>query len=152
PRAGYTPSIWAGGPAAGRAESLAGLEWIADLFLTVASPVQQALPALLGERSEFRTRALERIATNRARLAEAVSRRPELGACDAEGGWVAVLRMPERRTGEQWALDLLDRGVAAHPGHFYDIEKEAFLVVSLIVEPALFATGMNRLEALLAAS
>ena len=112
--------IWAGGPAAERERALAGLEWIADLFLSVAGPVQLALPALLDQRRTFTSRTLDRVARNRARLSELVKRCPALSALRADGGWVACLRLPSRCTEEVWALALLERGLIVHPGHFYD--------------------------------
>jgi len=142
--------IWVGGPAAARDRALVGLEWIADLFLNVASPVQLALPALLESRHDFQRRTLDRIASNRARLTGAIARRPELGALAAEGGWVACLRLPAARTEEEWARALLDRGVIVHPGHFYDFAFGPIVVVSLIPTSEAFDRGIERLEELLA--
>ena len=65
------------------------------------------------------------------------------------GGWAAILRVPARRTGEEWALALLEREVVVHPGHFYEIEGESYLVSSLIPEPELFARALKRLADLL---
>jgi aspartate/methionine/tyrosine aminotransferase len=138
--------IWTGGSPAFRDEALEGLEWISDLFLTVASPVQDALAALLEGRHEFQRRALERIAINRARLARAVGRVPSLGAPAGEGGWVAVLGLPPSRDEEAWALDALERGVVVHPGHFYDFPRDGFAVISLIVEPERFDAALTRIE------
>lgn len=138
------------GPEPARAEALRGLEWIADLFLSVATPVQAALPHLLAGRHAWQARVRERLAANLARLREAVARRPELDLLAGAGGWVAVLRVPRRRSEEEWALELLRRGVIVHPGHFYDFEGEAFLVVSLIVPVDDFSEGLTRIEALAA--
>lgn len=138
------------GPQGARAEARRGLEWISDLFLTVATPVQLALPRLLTERHAFQGRMRERLAVNRVRLRAGIARRTELDLIAAEGGWVAVLRVPERRSEENWALELLRRGVAVHPGHFYDLEGGCFLVLSLIVEPEVFDRGMDGIEALAA--
>jgi hypothetical protein len=138
--------IVAGGPEAARSEALRGLEWIADLFLSVSTPVQVALPELLAAGAAFRRRALERIATNLARLDALVARRPELGVLTAQGGWAAVLRVPRQRGEEEWALGLLGRGVVVHPGHFYDFATEGYLVLSLIPEPDLFAAGLALVE------
>jgi len=136
------------GPEAARAEALRGLEWIADLFLSVGTPVQVALPGLLAGRHVWQSRVRDRIAANLARLREAVARRPRLDLKAGSGGWVAVLRVPPHRAEEDWALELLRRDVVVHPGHFYDLEGEAHLVVSLIVEPAHFDAGLERIESL----
>jgi aspartate/methionine/tyrosine aminotransferase len=63
-----------------------------------------------------------------------------------EGGWSAVVRVPATRTEEQLVLDLLDReGVLAHPGYFFDFQREAFIVVSLLPPPDVFRDGAARL-------
>ncbi len=136
------------GPEPARAEALRGLEWIADLFLSVSTPVQAALPRLLAGRHAWQARVRERIATNLVCLRETIARRPQLDLRAGRGGWVAVLRVPKCRGEEEWALELLRRDVVIHPGHFYDFQDEPYLVVSLIVEPARFAMGMARIEAL----
>ena len=138
------------GPVAARREALAGLEWIADTFLTVGTPVQLALPRLLAARAPFRARLLERVASNRALLDRAAARCPELATLPAAGGWVAVLSVPGTRDDEAWALELLRRDVVVHPGHFYDFEDDGHLVVSLIVRPETFEVGMERLVDLVA--
>ena len=137
--------ILVSGPRAARQELLRGLEWIADLFLSVSTPVQLALPRLLEARHAFQRRVRERLETNLASLGRLVARRAELSVLDAEGGWSAVLRLPRVRDEEEWALELLRRGVVVHPGHFYDFADDGWLVLSLIPEPAAFAEGLDRI-------
>jgi aspartate/methionine/tyrosine aminotransferase len=127
--------IAACGPAAERDQSVEALAWIADLFLSVSTPVQLALPMLMEARHEFQRRMGERLRANLGVVAALVARRPELECLPAHGGWSAVLRLPTRLGAEAWALELLERGVVVHPGHFYDFEREAFLVISLIAGP-----------------
>ena len=138
--------IVAGGPPAARDEALRGLEWIADLFLSVSTPVQVALPTLLAARGRFQARVRERLAQNLGRLGELAARRPELQVLPAQGGWAAVLRVPRLRSEDEWTLGLLERGVVVHPGHFYDFSGEGYLVLSLIPEPAVFDEGIGRIQ------
>jgi hypothetical protein len=138
--------IAACGPEEPTRELLAGLEWIADLFLSVATPVQLALPALLETRQGFQRRVSARLATNLATLREC-TRDAGAQALEAQGGWAAIVTLPETRTGEEWALELLERGVVVHPDHFYDLERTS-VVVSLIGEPETFRAGIGRLVAL----
>jgi aspartate/methionine/tyrosine aminotransferase len=140
--------IAACGPEEPTRELLAGLEWMADLFLSVATPVQLALPALLETRHGFQRRVAERLATNLATLGDCTPG-SEARLLEARGGWAAIVTLPARRTGEEWALALLDREVVAHPDHFYDLEVPS-VVVSLIVEPQTFRTGIQRLVGLTA--
>ena len=138
--------IAACGPSRLVEEAVSGLEWIADLFLSVAMPVQVALPELLRGRREFQRRVLERIAVNRVRLGLAAERSPECSVLAARGGWHAVMRLPGRRSEEQWMNEFLARGVIVHPGHFYDFAVESFAVVSLIADPLTFDDGLTRIE------
>lgn len=138
------------GPTGARREALAGLEWLADLFLSVGSPVQAALTELLALRHAFAARVRERVAANLGAIEHAAGREPALAALPAHGGWSAVLRLPATRTDEEWALALLERGVAVHPGHFYDFGGGTFVVVSVIAPRAEFEAGIAELEALVA--
>jgi len=140
--------IVAAGPARPRDEALAGLEWIADLFLSVGTPVQLALPRLLADRHVFQARVCERLATNLARLRAATAAADGPAWLEGQGGWNAVLRLPAGRGGEAVALELLQRDVVVHPGHFYDFEDDDVLVVSLLVEPRDFAAGLERIAQL----
>jgi alanine-synthesizing transaminase len=64
---------------------------------------------------------------------------------DVEGGWSAVLRVPAYRSEESLVLELLTRDhVLVHPGFFFDFDREAFIVVSLLVEDDLFDRGIER--------
>ena len=138
--------IVASGP--GHAAALDGLEWIADTFLSVATPVQLALDRLLTATETVRRQIRERTAGN---LEEA---RAKFGPTSAsrilhvEGGWYIVIQVPRTRSEEEWALGLLgDADVLVQPGFFYDFEAEAYLVVSLLAEPAVFREGIQRLSA-----
>jgi len=43
-------------------------------------------------------------------------------------------------------IDLLERdGVVVQPGFFFDFPSEAYLVISLLPEPAVFAAGVRRI-------
>jgi alanine-synthesizing transaminase len=65
-----------------------------------------------------------------------------------EGAWSAILRLPERRTDEEWAFELLEHAaVAIHPGHLFDIRTKSCVVVSLLPEPGEFSEGIQRLLA-----
>ena len=137
--------IVAGGPH--HTAALEGLEWIADTFLSVATPVQWALPRILAasgtvqEQIRRRTRANFEVLTGRASGARSGCR-----CLQAEGGWYAILEMPRIRTEEEWALRLLGEcGVLVQPGFFYDFEAEAFLVLSLLTPLAIFGEGLRRI-------
>lgn len=130
-----------GGPDALASPLLERLEWIADAFLSVGAPVQHALPRLLEAtapvRAAIRSRTARNLETLRARLAGTAAT-----VLDVEAGWYAIVRLPATRAEEVWALDLLARGVYVHPGHFFDMEGEPFVVVSLLTPEADLDSGI----------
>ena len=140
--------IVAAGPPGARRRGLEGLEWIADLFLSVASPVQYALPSLLAARHAYQAKVRERLALQLATLARFVGDHPEATMLAGEGGWAAILRLPAPRE-EEWSLALLERDVIVHPGHFYDLEQDGCVVLSLIAHPDAFRAGLDRIAAAL---
>jgi len=138
--------IVVGGPPEARAAALAGLELIADSFLSVATPVQLAAPDLLERAAAIRTRIHERVRANLATLRDVAQ---PFAACEVlrtEGGWSAVIRVPATRGEEQLVLDLLEHeGILVHPGYFFDFQREAFVVVSLLPRPDVFREASMRL-------
>ena len=134
------------GPQTGAAEAMGGLEWIADLFLTVSTPPQIALPRLLAARLPFQDAARERIRTNLANLRRLAAERGGFGVLEGDGGWTAVLRFESGGAGEDFALRALrDHDVSLHPGHYYDLPEEGDVVVSLLTPNVTMAEGVGRL-------
>ncbi len=133
------------GPAALRDEALARLEFIADTTLSVATPVQLALPAILERKLSLQAPIRSRLARNFEALGRAVRACPELTLLPAEGGWSALIQCPATRTDEERALRALEQGVLVHPGHFFDFESGCYLVVSLLCEPEIFDRALPHL-------
>jgi len=132
--------IAAAGPGAG--DALAALETIADAYLSVSTPVMLALPRLLALGAKVKEQIHARVRDNHAWLAARVAGTAAT-LLRAEGGWSAVLRMPQTQTDEERALALLaERGVLVHPGYFFDFPEGAYLVVSLITPPETFRAGV----------
>jgi alanine-synthesizing transaminase len=127
-------------------ETMARLELIGDTYLSVSTAVQLALPTLLDEGQAVRARLRDRIAGNLHALGRALERAPGCSLLQPDGGWSAVVRVPAPEPEEVFVLDLLERhGVLVTPGYFYDFPHEAFCIVSLIVQPDVFAAGIERL-------
>jgi alanine-synthesizing transaminase len=62
-----------------------------------------------------------------------------------EGGWFATVRVPATRPEDTLIVDLLEsERVLMHPGYFFDFPHEAFVVVSLLPEPDVFADAFER--------
>jgi aspartate/methionine/tyrosine aminotransferase len=67
-----------------------------------------------------------------------------------EGGWYAVIEMPDSQTDENWAIQLLTEcDVLVQPGFLFDFASESSLVVSLLTPVDVMATGVRRLAALM---
>ncbi len=130
------------GPKADRQKALNALELIADNFLSVATPVQVALPDLLRIGASIRSEIMQRTHVNLASLENV---RGAITVLPVEGGWSAVLRVPRTRSDEELAIDLLENGVLVYPGYFFDFEPEGFIVVSLLTPTQEFAEGIRRI-------
>ena len=138
--------IVASGPAKLRAEAIEKLEWIADTYLSVSTPVACAAARLLVSGALVQRQIRERTAANLAVAKEALAG-SAAGILAVEGGWYVTLRMPRIRGEEDWAIHLLSQeGVLTQPGFFYDFESEAFLIVSLLTAPEVFREGIARLR------
>jgi alanine-synthesizing transaminase len=141
--------IAVGGPEALVAEAMERLDLISDTYLSVASSVQEALPALLsiGERAAERVR--KRLAGNLAELDATVASLPDRAGASrlpVEGGWSAALRLPATLDEEETVLALLaEEDVLVHPGFFFGYPFEAVLVLSLLPEPGAFREAMFRI-------
>jgi len=133
------------GPARLRAEAMEKLEWIADTYLSVSTPVQCAAVRLLEYGAAVQRQIRERTAANLAFAREALAG-TALEILAVEGGWSITVRVPRVRTEEEWCLELLERdNVLVQPGYFYDFENEAFLVASLLTAPEEFQEGIARI-------
>ena len=138
---------WIGfsGPCDRVRELMLAYELIADTYLSVSTPVQIALPELIARGTAVRDQIRERILRNLRALREAVDRCPSISVLDVEGGWSAVLQVPNYRSEEGLVLELLTHDhVLVHPGFFFDFEREAYLVVSLLPSPEIFDGGIRR--------
>ncbi|MGB7720040.1 MAG: pyridoxal phosphate-dependent aminotransferase [Bryobacteraceae bacterium] len=136
----------ASGPAKLRAEAMEKLEWIADTYLSVSTPVACAAAKLLASgvlvQRQIHERTVGNLAVARETLAGSAA-----GILAVEGGWYITVRMPRIRGEEDWAIQLLTQeSVLTQPGFFYDFESEAFLIVSLLTMPEVFREGIARLR------
>jgi aspartate/methionine/tyrosine aminotransferase len=137
-------------------EALHRLEVIADTFLSVATPIQLALPRVLEHRPRIQEEILTRLRANLRALDGAVA---DGGAAigirrlQADGGWSAILEVPRTEDEATWVRRLLvEDGVLVHPGYFFDMHAEGYLVVSLLPEEAPFRDGVARLVRRLASA
>ncbi len=107
-------------------------------------PVQAAAVALFERAAPVRAHVVERLGKNLDMLQRLCTPACEVLRCDA--GWSAIVRVPATRPEEALVVALLDEAdVLVHPGYFFDFDREAYLVCSLLPESATFERGISRL-------
>jgi alanine-synthesizing transaminase len=132
------------GPAADVAAAMPRLELICDTYLSVSTPVQTAAADLIAAGASVRREIQARIRTNYEALTGLAAAHPAVQVLPPEGGWCAVIRVPSTIGEEALALRILQEShVLVHPGYFFDFQAGAHLVVSLLPDPGVFATGLR---------
>ena len=130
-------------------EAMARLEMIADTYLSVNTPTQNALKDWLAIKDKIQDQVLSRLKENLDYLDSQLKELKDPSFCrrlEVEGGWYAVLKIPDHFSEEEWALKFLKEDqVFIHPGYFFDFPKEAYIVVSLLISPKIFAEGLSRI-------
>ncbi len=136
------------GPEAEVREAASRLEFVADAYLSAGAPVMNALPSLLGKVDGFgdsvRRRLLDNLAVARS-IFDTADSPYRILKCD--GAWTALLEYPRYRTEEETVLGLLrDEHLSVQPGFFFDMERDGYMALSLIIEPGKFKDGALRLR------
>jgi hypothetical protein len=122
------------------------LELLLDTYLSVATPVQNALGELLAIGEGIARQIHTRIGRNRVAL-EGILRNSPVHVLHAEAGWSAVLQLPNIWREETWMAELVSRRqVLVQPGYFFDMPSEPYAVVSLLTQEDVFAEGIERLR------
>jgi aspartate/methionine/tyrosine aminotransferase len=142
---------WIGvnGPPALVAEALERLETICDAYLSVSTPVQAAAGDLLRNGAVVRSQIHRRVRQKRCGAPAAGGPLVPSARCfRSKPAGYAVVQIPAVKPEEAFVVDLLERtGVLVHPGYFFDFDREAFLVLSLLPEPELFSSALTALFA-----
>lgn len=135
------------GPDALTRPAMDGLDLIADTYLSVSTPVQIALPVLLADGRVVRDRIQARLEANLRTIGQTLAgtaldlRRPD-------GGWSVVVRVPSIGHADDLPLALLARDVLVHPGYFYDLPHDGYLVLSLLAPERDVQAGVETLRTL----
>ena len=144
--------IAAAGPAAACDEALARLDHIADAALSASTPVMTALPRLLEIGHGVRAAIAARVEDGRRRAAAALAGGP-VSLLPAAGGWTAVLALPPAIDEEALACELAARhGVLVHPSYYFDFDRGAHLVISLLPEAGAIERGLAAVRAAVSAA
>jgi alanine-synthesizing transaminase len=104
-------------------------------------------PGCLHDVMPIRRQIHTRVRDNLRQLRDICAAWPALTPYPVEGGWSAVVQVPAMATEQELVLNLLQEdGVLVHPGYFFDFPREAFLVVSLLLERDVVRRGIGRLR------
>ena len=126
--------------------TLDGLEYVADAYLSVSTPVSLAVESLLVNAAPARDAIHNRCRSNLATLRSLVLEHQAVSLAPVGGGWSAVLRVPSVLGEEELCLRFLERcGIAIHPGSLFGFTDRGRLVVSLLPRPEIFSGGASRL-------
>jgi alanine-synthesizing transaminase len=129
------------GPSEVVAKAIERLEIIADTYLSVNTPVQNALASWLPQASEIQAQILERVKVNLKVLQQS-----GLNVLAVDGGWYGTIEVPALFSEEEFILNLLKtEHVLVHPGFFFDFEEEGYLILSLLPKPDVFAKALERI-------
>lgn len=136
------------GPEPMVSEAMERLEFIADTYLSVQTPVQNALPTLFQTADDFQNQVRTRISQNREILENRLMHlKDKIRLWPFEGGWYNLIEiMNPPLNDEAWVMQLAEKeGVLIHPGSFYDISEGCFGVISLLPKTKNFEVGSDRL-------
>ncbi|MGD1043829.1 MAG: pyridoxal phosphate-dependent aminotransferase [Bacteroidota bacterium] len=122
------------------------LDIIADTFLSVNTPAQVALPKLFGHSQFIGEQIRMRVRSNFYLLQKAFTD-SRASVFHVEGGWYAILQLPQFHNGEEWAVELLhQQNILVHPGHFFDMKQKSCIVLSLLPTSEFFADALSRIR------
>lgn len=134
------------GPPSLVADTMDRLEWLCDTYLSVSTPAQLALGALLQDGTVVRDAIRSRLRANDRACQQLVDAHPSCQYLRADGGWSAVIRVPTLLPEDALVLALLDEtSVLVHPGYFFDFSVGSYLVPSLLVPEPAFRAGLEPL-------
>lgn len=121
------------------------LEVIADTYLSVNAPVQNAFPIWLNHKQALQSQIKQRITANLDFLQQEAKKVKATELLTTQGGWYAVIRVDPCKTEEEWVIKLLSKyHVFVHPGFFYDFDDEPYFIVSLLPPTEVFQEGILR--------
>ena len=127
------------------AEALERLEVICDTYLSVSTPVQVAASELIAHGKQVRDAITHRVKQNYLELERLSTAYPSVRVMEPEGGWSVVIEVPETVGEEALVRRILDDAhVVVHPGYFFDIQRGAHIVVSLLPLPDVFAAAIKK--------
>lgn len=133
------------GPKDQVSDALKRLEIIADTYLSVNTPCQNALGEWILLKDKIQQQIKARIEKNKKVLGAFCQKAP-FTLLHSDGGWYGILELPPGACEETWSLDLLQKHhVFVHPGYFFDFHEGAHLILSYLTPENIFREGLQRI-------
>ena len=134
------------GPRKEKEEAIQRLEIIADTYLSVNTPVQNALPVWFQNYKGIIREIRERCLQNRRFLTQALEAAKPVRLLGGEGGWYAMLSLGGFVSDGSLAVRLLEEyNVLLHPGYFFNTGSGREIVLGLLSPAPVFREGVERL-------
>ena len=125
-------------------EAMDRLEVIADTYLSVNAPVQNAAASWLAHKDMMQQPIKRRLKDNLEFLKKQTDFHAGCRLLKMQGGWYAVLKLPNFINEEAWAIELLkETRVFVHPGYFFDFDEAPYIVLSLLPPQDIFQHGIS---------
>lgn len=132
-----------GGPDNEKRQALERLDYIADAYLSVNTPVALAAPRLIASAEAVQSAIGDRCRRNLETLRSAAAEVPAVTVPPVGGGWSVLVRLPAIIDDEELALQLLtEHGVAVQPGYLFDLPDEGTFVLSLLTPEPVWQRGL----------
>ncbi len=129
-------------------EAVDSLETTADTFLSVSTPIQEALPELMAEGLPFIGSYKKEVLRRRDLAVRILSQSDEVRFIPPRGGFYLMgeIARPVSLSEEEFVIRLMEeKGVFVHPGYFYDYEKGTHFVVSHLTDEGRLKEGLDAL-------
>jgi hypothetical protein len=89
---------------------------------------------------------IQRMRNNLATLDLAIKNYQHVSRLKVGGGWSVIIRRPAVTSAEEFTLQLLkEQQVLVHPGYFFDLTEDGYIVISLLPETSIFRDGLEKL-------
>lgn len=135
------------GPANWKEECKERLEIIADTYLSLATPIQLALPELLQWRKMIQGQVQRRVQRNLQILTEVLKTATRFAYEPPIGGWYSIIKSESSQNDLEACIDLLEKErVLVHPGSMFGLdENSGYFVLGLLPENDRFVEGLSKI-------
>jgi hypothetical protein len=124
------------------------LAFLADQYLSVSASAQAGAASALQAAPARRNQVTGRAIQNLNCLDGMLLAHPHLSRLPVEGGWSVILRRPAIHGADDVACAsglLEETSTLTHPGSFFDLPVEGYLVLSLLTPAGIFREGLSRI-------